>query len=101
MKNDTRKLNLEVSSHFRYLVLDHAGSADTEWWNSNTSLASYIDFSKPAAAKWFADHLTDLKTSSGVDGYKFDAGESSWTPPVSFALFIIYINCLGVSKITH
>lgn len=67
----------------RYLVLDHNGSPLTKWWNSDANDAAYIDFTNPAAATWFYDRLVALKTLSGVDSYKFDAGESSWTPIVS------------------
>jgi len=64
-----------------YLVRDFNGSPDTHWWNSDTYQAAYVDFTNPNASKWFTDHLIDLRTSSGVDGFKFDAGETSWAPP--------------------
>lgn len=54
-------------------------NSDTTWWNSLTNQAAYIDFTKPAVAKWFSDRLKDLQNSSGIDSFKFDAGETSWT----------------------
>jgi alpha-glucosidase (family GH31 glycosyl hydrolase) len=63
-----------------YLVADHTGNTDTQWWNSLHGDAAYIDFTKSDAAQWFSDRLKALRQSSGVDSYKFDAGESSWTP---------------------
>lgn len=67
---------------YRFLVKDFNGSPDTKWWNSNANEAAYIDFTNPTAAKWFTDHLIELRTTSGVDGFKFDAGETSWAPAV-------------------
>lgn len=64
----------------RYLVKDTAGSTDTQWWNSRTGEAAYIDFTNPTAAQWFYDRLAQLQTDTGIDSFKFDAGESSWTP---------------------
>lgn len=62
-------------------VVDHKDNIDTQWWNSERGQASYIDFTKPAVAQWFVDRLKALQQSAGIDSYKFDAGESSWTPP--------------------
>jgi myogenesis-regulating glycosidase len=64
-----------------YFVLGWNGSPDTQWWNSKTGEAAYIDFTKPEAAQWFSDRLKALQVSAGIDSYKFDAGESSWSPP--------------------
>lgn len=63
------------------LVADQNGDVRTEWWNSKRGEAGYIDFTKTETANWFYDHLKALQTSAGIDSYKFDAGESSWTPP--------------------
>lgn len=62
------------------LVKDHNGSVLTQWWNSEKDGAGYIDFTKPAVADWFYNHLKKLQQNAGIDSYKFDAGESSWTP---------------------
>lgn len=63
-----------------YLVKNRAGSTDTQWWNSKTGEAAYVDFTNAAAAQWFYDRLVQLQTDTGIDSFKFDAGESSWTP---------------------
>jgi len=63
------------------LVTDHKGSVKTQWWNSGSQRAAYIDFTKSEVANWFVEHLQALQKSAGIDSYKFDAGESSWTPP--------------------
>lgn len=70
--------------HFicRYLVVDHKNSTDTQWWNSEENQAAHIDFTNPAAAKWYSDRLK-LVQAEGIDNFKFDAGETSWAPVVS------------------
>lgn len=91
-----------------YLVQNHTGSVLTQWWNSQFNKASYVDFTKTAAANWFYDRLAALLESSGVDSYKFDAGESSWTPPVTIwstnvkhkrALSHLICRCPSLSRI--
>ncbi|XP_059620860.1 myogenesis-regulating glycosidase [Phlebotomus argentipes] len=64
----------------RYLVLDHNNKADTEWWNSGKGEAAYIDFTNPEAAAWFKQRLQELQQETGIDSFKFDAGETSWQP---------------------
>lgn len=64
-----------------YLVADHDGNTDTEWWNSNKGQAAYVDFTKPEAAQWFTKRLQAVLDESGIDSFKFDAVETSWTPP--------------------
>lgn len=63
-----------------YLVLDHNNNPATQWWNSKTGEAAYIDFTKTEAQKWFSQRLRRLQTEDGIDSFKFDAGESSWVP---------------------
>lgn len=64
-----------------YLVADRSGNTDTQWWNSNTGQAAYVDFTKPVVAEWFTNRLQAILDESGIDSFKFDAGETSWTPP--------------------
>lgn len=65
-----------------YLVLNHDGNPDVKWWNSEENGAAHIDFTKTEAAQWFVDRLRTLQTISGIDSFKFDAGETSWVPSV-------------------
>uniref|UniRef100_A0A182PF15 Uncharacterized protein n=1 Tax=Anopheles epiroticus TaxID=199890 RepID=A0A182PF15_9DIPT len=64
-----------------YLVADHTGNTDTEWWNSGQGQAAYVDFTKAEVREWFSGRLQAILDESGIDSFKFDAGESSWTPP--------------------
>ncbi|XP_053669967.1 myogenesis-regulating glycosidase [Anopheles nili] len=64
-----------------YLVTDWTGNTDTEWWNSVRGQAAYIDFSQAQVREWFSARLRAILAESGIDSFKFDAGESSWTPP--------------------
>ncbi|MED5017470.1 glycoside hydrolase family 31 protein [Paenibacillus chibensis] len=44
----------------------------TEWWNGYSAV---LDFSNPQAVAWFDRQLQQLR-ELGVDGFKFDAGDS-------------------------
>jgi alpha-glucosidase (family GH31 glycosyl hydrolase) len=45
------------------------------WWNGASAL---LDFSNPAAEKWFKDQLKFLVEFYNVDGFKFDAGDPNF-----------------------
>lgn len=64
----------------KYVVFGHNGSPNTTWWNSRENEASYIDFTKPSAIKWFVDRLHQLRNETGLESFKFDSGEASWAP---------------------
>lgn len=76
------QLHLCASLLTSYLVLNEAGSPDTSWWNNNGSVPAYIDFTNPAAAEWWASRLRTLQQKYDIDSFKFDAGESSFSPQV-------------------
>lgn len=44
-----------------------------EWWNG---ISAVLDFSNPAAADWLKVQTEKLMRDYGVDGFKFDAGDS-------------------------
>lgn len=60
-----------------YFVKDQSGSVVSKWWNG---VASNIDFTNPKAVEWWSTRLKTLIAETGIRGYKFDAGESGWTP---------------------
>jgi alpha-glucosidase (family GH31 glycosyl hydrolase) len=48
-----------------------------KWWNGWSAL---LDFTNPAAIKWFDAQLERLGHDYGVDGFKFDAGDMNFYP---------------------
>jgi alpha-glucosidase (family GH31 glycosyl hydrolase) len=58
------------------LLKDRVGAAALiKWWNGEGAL---LDFSNPEAVDWFCSRLDDLRSTYSVDGFKFDAGDSSF-----------------------
>ncbi|KAJ8922547.1 hypothetical protein NQ315_007577 [Exocentrus adspersus] len=51
------------------------------WWEGDD--AHQIDFTNPEAAEWFSTRISVLKDDPGVDGFKFDAGETDYAIPPS------------------
>jgi alpha-glucosidase (family GH31 glycosyl hydrolase) len=47
------------------------------WWNG---ISAELDFSNPAAVKWFDDQLKWLVSTYGIDGFKFDAADMDFYP---------------------
>lgn len=47
------------------------------WWNGASAV---LDLSNPGAEKWFTSELQHLVDEYGVDGFKFDAGDSYFYP---------------------
>ena len=47
--------------------------AIVQWWSGYSTL---LDFSNPTATEWFTDKLDYLQEQYGVDGFKFDAGDT-------------------------
>ena len=43
-------------------------------------MAGYVDFTSESAARWWKDRLENLRTVTGIDSFKFDAGEANWMP---------------------
>ncbi len=48
------------------------------WWNG---VSAVLDLSNPATRAWFKDRLDYLQNEYGVDGFKFDAGDSHFYVP--------------------
>ncbi len=45
------------------------------WWNGKSAM---LDLSNPVAKTWFIDALSRLQKDFGVDGFKLDAGDSTF-----------------------
>jgi alpha-glucosidase (family GH31 glycosyl hydrolase) len=48
-----------------------------EWWQGRGGL---LDVTNSSALEWFFERLTSLQLESGLDGFKFDAGEACFLP---------------------
>ncbi|XP_046625895.1 myogenesis-regulating glycosidase isoform X1 [Neodiprion virginianus] len=61
-----------------YFVKNVYGEVRMAWWQGQQAAA--IDFTNPTAVEWWVQRLKYLQLTSGVDSFKFDAGEISWLP---------------------
>ncbi|KAK4887086.1 hypothetical protein RN001_003357 [Aquatica leii] len=77
------KKHLESARKYGFLVKDLNGSDLTQWWNSNSKQATYLDFSNLEVQEWFIERLQALQKNHGIDSFKFDAGETTWAPTIS------------------
>ncbi len=48
-----------------------------EWWQGRGGL---LDVTHPSALEWFFVRLSSLQRKTGIDGFKFDAGEACFIP---------------------
>ncbi|CAG9859821.1 unnamed protein product [Phyllotreta striolata] len=64
-----------------YFVKNPKGDTKAIWWESDD--AHQVDFTNPNAAEWFADKVRALAKDPGMDGFKFDAGETDYAIPPS------------------
>ncbi len=85
----------------QYLIQTPSGDPyQIMWWQGPGYL---IDVSNPVALEWFRVRLEQLKAATGLDGYKFDAGEACYLPPDARAMTVMdgneynhrYIKFLG------
>ena len=61
-----------------YLIKDQHGQPYlVPWWQGRGYL---LDVSNLEALDWFKSRLLQLQTETGLDGYKFDAGEACFLP---------------------
>lgn len=60
---------------------DTGAGALIPWWCNLDRGGGLLDVTRPQTSAWWARRLRELCASTGVDGFKFDAGEASWLPP--------------------
>ena len=73
-----------------YLVRTQQGEPYlVSWWQGEGGL---LDVTNPSALTWFLENLSKLQVESGLDGYKFDAGEACFLPPDALTYAPIHPN---------
>ncbi|KAG5875297.1 hypothetical protein JTB14_028447 [Gonioctena quinquepunctata] len=70
--------NSDVGSENGYFVKNVNGSTSGSWWDGTD--AHQIDFTNEAAAEWWKARLELLQNDPKIDSYKFDAGETDYSP---------------------
>lgn len=61
-----------------YFVKDRSGDPYlVSWWQGQGAL---LDITNPQALDWFHNNLMALMKKTGLDGFKFDAGEACFIP---------------------
>ena len=71
-------LNYKEGKSLGYFVSEKEGSpAVIRWWRGR---GSPIDFTNKEAVEWYKNILKKVKSSYGVDSFKFDAGETTYLP---------------------
>lgn len=60
-----------------YMLHDSKGDPYQDvWWADLSGESVFLDVANPEAMAWHLDNLTALAEETGVDGFKFDAGEA-------------------------
>jgi alpha-glucosidase (family GH31 glycosyl hydrolase) len=59
------------------------------WWQGRAAL---LDVSNPSALEWFFERLKQIQVRTGLDGFKFDAGEACFLPEDSITHRTIHPN---------
>ena len=53
-----------------------------KWWENNRTGSAVLDVTNPAAVDWFKSRLREVQKELGIDGFKLDAGETVYIPPL-------------------
>lgn len=65
----------QEKGYFVKQLADPSKAIKTTWWNGD---AGYIDFTNKNATDWYIGRLQKAQNLSGLNTYKFDAGELHW-----------------------
>lgn len=69
-----------VAARRGYLIRHPADGSPylVRWWQG---YGGVLDLTNPEAVAWWLSELRALQAETGVDGFKFDAGEANFIPP--------------------
>lgn len=68
------------------------------WWGGR---ATVLDVTQDAALAWYGDLLATLQTETGLDGFKFDAGEACFMPADAVTAHSLPPNALSQRYVAH
>ncbi|XP_049837155.1 myogenesis-regulating glycosidase-like [Schistocerca gregaria] len=60
-----------------YFVANTEGDTLTRWWRG---VAGIIDITNPDAVAWWTNRILALQNATGIDAFRFAAGETSFLP---------------------
>ena len=74
---DSREYRMLKNRPYDAFIKEAGGNEPkmVRWWNG---VSAVLDFSNPAARKWFEERLGHLQETYGVDGFKLDAGDTEF-----------------------
>jgi len=77
---DPRDPAFAVAARRGYLIRHPANNSPylVRWWQG---YGGVLDLTNPEAVAWWLSELRSLQAETGVDGFKFDAGEANFIPP--------------------
>ncbi len=77
---DPRDPAFAVAARRGYLIRHPADHSPylVRWWQG---YGGVLDLTNPEAVAWWLSELRSLQAETGVDGFKFDAGEANFIPP--------------------
>ena len=68
-----------MNTSAKYLIRAANGSVIFyKWWEG---MGAHVDFTNPEARDWYVSRLEHLKNTTGIDSFKFDAGELGYVNP--------------------
>lgn len=69
-----------------------------KWWENNITGSAVLDVTNPLAVSWFTERLKQLKDTYQIDGFKLDAGETIYIPPITDPNAYYYNNSVFLNK---
>lgn len=70
---DCQNFAYVIDKNYVVMEPDSKRASLTRWWDG--LLAAMIDPTNQEAADWFVDQLNKIRSETGIDSFKFDAGK--------------------------